>query len=130
MRNFQILVIINLLAIAILLIGCGGTDINLPSYPVVKNYYGISVRGKVDETIMQFIENKEEVKPTEDIVSCLHFDLISFRPFKLKYTGQVELKDCNLIGGFAAKDLHTVFNWFDDVYIWSTQYKCYKKVAN
>ena len=110
-----------------LIISCGGRELNLPAYPNVKDYYGISIKGKVDESILQFIENKEDVRPSDEVVNCLHFDLISFRPFKLKYTGTVELNECNLIGGFAPKDFHSVFNWFDDVYIWSTRYKCYEK---
>lgn len=64
----------------------------------------------------------------ENSAECMHFEIISQHPVKLKYISETLVKKCHLVGGFVPKDTQLFFNWIDDAWSWmETRKHCFKK---
>lgn len=118
--------IIIILVASLLILGCETTD-DMPTFPEdLRNYYVIDISSAPVAEIPQFTElvvNPESL-PSFDTygvdvtVNCLHFDIISKHPFKIKYLGVVNYKACIGVGGLRPDDSVKFFNYVDDLVTW------------
>ena len=101
MKNLSILVI------SLIFVGCAQTS--LPKFPDIKKHFMVSV---------------DDVKQAH----CLEFDIVSTRPYKIKFNKEVELEFCSGVGGYTPKDFSKLLNWVSDVDHWaeSRPKKCFK----
>lgn len=105
-----------------------------PTFPDIKNQYLIRVTGaEVPKVFSQLVANLDEVKTVDDqlpvgTVSCLKFDVVSLRPYQIKFVGVVDIHECNLVGGYKPSETQGILNWVDDVYEWAKdRKKCFKE---
>lgn len=108
------------LSLLLLLSACAK---DYPRFPdQIKNHFVVKVRGEeIPDPILDHIENPEEIyeSRTGPLVTCLAFDIVSVYPYKIKYTGEVNLATCNGVGGYQAKDTQIFFSWIDSLIKWA-----------
>lgn len=115
------------LAGSLFLAGCMNTS--MPKFPdTIKEHYMIDVHGEQKSpTLIQAIVNIEEIPPTEDVVRCIKFEIVSSNPYKIKFVAEVALKECNGVGGYKPEDSVSFFNWVQDIFAWAEKRKnCFK----
>lgn len=111
------------------LLSCESTN-KMPEFPEdLKNYYVMDISEAPVSSIPAFTKSviNPEMLPTFDtygidiMFSCLHFDIVSKHPFKLKYIGVVDFKACIGVGGLRPDDSVKFFNFVDDLISWGKQ---------
>ena len=119
----------SVLLVLIFITGCGHPE--LPSAPKVKDHYAILIKGQIlDVDFANSILNVTDLPEFRDeqITKCLHFNILSFIPYKIEFDKQVDLKECNLVGGYKPKDSLSIYNWFSDAEKALDKFKhCFKK---
>lgn len=101
MRSLLILV-----ATSLLFLGCASDQ--LPGWPQeVKTQYYL------------------DINPLTKEVACFKFEIISTLPYKLNpnFT-EVDILECQGLGGYAPKDMQLVLNWLDDAQKWAKDRRC------
>lgn len=112
---------------SLFLVGC--MTGSMPTFPdTIKEHYMVDVHGEQKPpALIQAIVNLDEIPPTEDVVRCVKFEIVSSIPYKLKYVDVVALAECNGVGGYKPKDSVSFFNWMQDVVAWAEKRKnCFK----
>lgn len=114
-----------------LLCGCAGSS--MPDFPDIKFHYAVEVRGsKLDTTRLKpVVVNYSEIKQMDDNenVRCLKFEILNKIPYKIKYTGSVDLLQCDLVGGYQPNDSTLLYNWLVEVKKWADEHKqCFKQL--
>lgn len=121
------------LAVSLIIVSCAyGPS---PKFPdEVENYYALIIKGEpLPSDFQRRVSNVEQLAfdvslMDEDSARCMHFKIVSKHPVKIKYVGEVFVKNCHLVGGFTPKDTQLVFNWIDDAWAWmETRKHCFKK---
>ena len=121
-----------ILAISLLLLSCATGP--APRFPNdLKDYYALLIQGEtVPLDFQKRVVNIEQLSfavstMDENSARCVHFEIASQHPVKLKYISEVPVKKCHLVGGFVPKDTQLFFNWVDDLWAWAeTRKKCFK----
>lgn len=117
-----------LILVASLLGGCAITS--APEFPGIKDHYMVEVRNEeVPVQLLSAIVNLNEIPEmrTNEVARCMHFEIVSRVPYKIKFTQQVPMKSCHLVGGYKPKDAQSLYNWVDDMAAWAeTRKKCFK----
>jgi hypothetical protein len=120
--------ILSILA-ASLLVGCASPSI--PQFPDIKDHYLVEVRDEdVPAQLLESIVNKSDIPDmfSELTVRCLHFEVVSKIPYKIKFLKEEPMKQCHLVGGYKPKDSISIYNWLDDVKESVEKYKhCFRK---
>lgn len=130
--------IISILAASLIFVGCAQTS--MPSFPDIKKHYMLQIfNQKFDPTNLitrekmifaNMVVNPQDIHSTEngERAHCLEFDIISTRPYKIKFNKEVELEFCSGVGGYTPKDFVKLMNWISDVDHWaeSRPKKCFK----
>lgn len=128
-----------LMLAAISLVGCAVGD--FPQFPSdVKDHYALDIKGvPLNSTLKKFITNVEDLPESKSWplaenygdVTCLHFEIVSSNPYKIKYTGAMELNNCNGVGGYKPSDSVKIYNWMQDAYNWAKgRQKCFIDPGN
>lgn len=127
MRN-----ILTLIVSSFLLASCAVGP--FPKFPEIKNQYLIRVTGvESPEVFSKLVANFDEIISLDAQVpvgtaSCLKFDVVSLRPYQIKFVGVVDISECNLVGGYKPSETQGILNWVDDVYEWAKdRKKCFKE---
>ena len=114
----------NLLIIASsLLAACSGMP--FPNFPSLKTQYLVEVRDEpIPSEFYKIIANTSEIPSfNSEIVRCLKFEIISTRPYKIQFKGQVPIKQCHLVGGYKPAEIQLLLNWIDDMMVWADSHK-------
>jgi hypothetical protein len=122
-----------LILVSSLLLVCCATG-PAPSFPEdLKDYYALLIKGEpIPADFQRRVSNVESlsfsVETMEDnSARCLHFEIATKHPVRLKYISEVEIKKCHLVGGFVPRDTQSFFNWVDDAWDWmETRKRCFK----
>lgn len=66
-----------------------------------------------------------DVNPRTKEVACFKFEILSTLPYKLNpnYT-EVDILECQGVGGYAPRDMQLVLNWLDDAQLWAKDRRC------
>lgn len=87
-----------ILASLIFLAGCGKA---FPPIPDIKDDYLIDVELNADGSVRR--------------VNCIHYDVVTVRPYVISNGQLVDIKECHLIGGHKPEDRKKIFNFIDDL---------------
>lgn len=128
-----------MLVASFLIAGCAVGD--FPQFPSdVKDHYAIDIKGvPLSPMIKKYIINKDSLPENQTEaetgamgdVSCLHFNIVSSNPYQIKYTGVVDIKLCNGVGGYKPDDSVKIYNWMQDAYNWAKgRQKCFIDPGN
>ena len=94
--------------VAVSLVGCAPAHV--PNFPsMVDAYFQIVFVGTVPH--------------------CLHFEIVSNHPLLLsEHPREVELQECNLVGGFKPEVTQKLFSWIDDMWDYAESHKkCFRR---
>jgi hypothetical protein len=120
--------ILSILA-ASLLVGCASPRI--PEFPDIKDHYLVEVRDEeVPAQLLESIVNRHDIPDmfSELTVRCLHFEVVSKIPYKIKFLREEKMNECHLVGGYKPKDSISIYNWLDDVKESVEKFKhCFRK---
>jgi hypothetical protein len=109
--------VLTLVSLSLSLVGCAVGS--APSWPdQVKHQYTLDIRGMAyPQTMLLAISNLQDVPSMQayEDFRCLKFEIKSTNPYTIKYTGQVDIRECQGLTGFKANDALKVFNWADDM---------------
>jgi len=102
---------------------------NFPSFPAsITEHYVVDVKGQpIPQVILKAIDNPEDIPPAIEVVQCLHFNIISKIPYKIKFLAVEPIANCNGVGGYRPEDSVSLYNWIEDVAAWAEdRKKCFK----
>lgn len=104
---------------------------SMPAFPEkIVDHYLVEVRDEeIPESVVKAIENLDEIPAMslKEVARCLKFEVISRIPYKIKFVSEVQMKDCNGVGGYKPSDFVSLINWISDVAAWAeTRKKCFK----
>lgn len=112
-----------------LLLGCANSS--MPEFPSdIRAHYMVEVRDEeIPPEIFSAVVNANEIPhmaPVQ-VARCLHFDIISKVPYKIKFLAEEPMKECNGVGGYKPDNTVSLLNWIEDVSDWSkTKKKCFR----
>lgn len=88
-----------ILASALFIVGCGP---RFPDIPDIKDDYLIDVELNKDGSVKR--------------VNCVHFEVISVRPYVLSEDPTVvDIRECHLVAGHKPEDRKEILNFIDDL---------------
>ena len=102
---------------------------SFPEFPdEIKDHYLVEVRDEeMHQDVILAVVNPEEVPEMTEVVRCIHFEIVSKIPYKIKFKAIEPMKECNGVGGYKPKDSVSLLNWIDDVKSWADKRKkCFK----
>jgi hypothetical protein len=76
-------------------------DLGFPKPPDVKHFYMI------------------DLSDDGSFFLCQQYEVISYRPFKIKRIGVVPTRTCDNMSGYRPDDQKKVLNWIEDIAIWA-----------
>lgn len=117
------------LGASLFILGCANSS--MPEFPsVIRAHYMVEVREEpLPFKQLESIVNPQDIMPmpTQQVARCLHFDIISKTPYKIKFLGEEPMLECNGVGGYRPDDSIMLLNWIDDISAWAkTKRKCFK----
>ena len=120
MRTLIILTAISLLT------GCAVTG--FPKFPPLSKHYMVEVRDEeITPEVMEMVLNPDAIPELKEVARCLEFDIVTTRPYVIRFNREAPMDDCHLIGGYKPKEVKSIINFVDDVYIWAEDRKhCFK----
>lgn len=62
-----------------------------------------------------------DVNDTATVVMCQKYEVLSYRPFKIKRISAVSIRECDNVSGYRPEDQKKVLNWIEDLIIWGEQ---------
>lgn len=113
-KRMQILLIL----VSVLLTGCANWF--APKFPgSVKNHYMLRVPGIAIPLAIADLPAEEQQ------IQCLKLDIVSTKPYTLKFNSVVSITECAGVGGWKPSDSKTIINWVDDVISWMDKQNCF-----
>jgi hypothetical protein len=111
---------------------CSCAATSFPQFPEeIKNHYLVEVKNEiVPKELEMAILNPDEIPLMfeGEIVRCLKFDIVEHYPYKIKFVAIEALAECNAVGGYKPKNMKSLLNWIDNVYVWAEdRKKCFRK---
>ena len=111
-----------------LFVGCANS--NVPQFPEdIQFHYLVEIK-KTPNAFISFqnnIINLYDIPKIQEEVRCLEFEIVSRQPYKIKFLSQVDLIECNGVGGFKPSSMRSLVNWIDDVAAWAKENKkCFR----
>ena len=122
--------IIHFIPVVIIFIAVACAVTPFPTFPNIKKHYLVEVKDEeINPVVKSLIENENEIPKmqTTEVARCVLFDVVSARPYKIKFNSIVAMKECHLVGGYKPNDIQQILNFIDDVYVWAEdRKKCFK----
>jgi len=102
---------LSILVGSLLIFGCAVGS--FPAFPEIKDHYMVEVRNEpIPLALLSRIENVVDVPPMKEmeVVRCMHFEVTSKIPYKIKFLKQEPMKECHLVGGYKPKNSQSLYN--------------------